>query len=811
MASKSMITRKIIAQDPFIAQNKQKPWRERGLWPSYWISCPAVGKAPSVVAYRLRFAIDKAGVQTVEIPIHVTADERYELFLDGKRIARGSERGDPNNWFYESYTLTLAPGAHLLVARVQILGSQRAMAQMSVQPGFLLCAEGEWQPQLSTGIAAWEAKKLGGYRFAKSPFAHWRGARIDLDGAAFPWGYEQDDAEGNGWQRAEKGEQGVGRVINWMWYQIHRLQPATLPAMLDEERRVGVVRHVAPIQTLEAMPTPVRTVDHLPHEQIQWQDLLMKQGEITIPPQSRRRILIDMEEYYCLYPELLISGGGGGTVHLHSAESLYLQPEQIESGIVGKGHRDEIEGKYFIGIGDTFRPDGGPRRTLETLWWQAGRYWELTVETADQALTIHRITLRETRYPLEMESHFSASDQRLESILPMLVRSMQAGSHETYYDAPHYEEMMYAGDTRLEILNTYMMSRDDRLPRKAIRLFDSSRLASGMTQARYPSWETQVIPPFALWWVLMMHDYAQWRDDLPFVRSFLPGMRATLEGFQREMDANGLLRAPEGWNFMDWLDPWEAGVPPQAFEGYSGLLNWQLVYVLTQAADLEAQVGDPDFARIWRHRARKLADNATAAFWDDARGLLAEDKKRQHFSEHTQCMALLSSMLEEPYRARVAHGLLNDPDLLRTTYYFSHYLFETYRLLERVDRLFARLEQWYVLPELGLKTTIEKPEPTRSDCHAWSAHPLFHYFATILGIRPGSPGFSAVEIRPQLGNLTWAEGRLVHPRGEIVAEFRAVGGDRHAAITLPEGITGTLYMNGHTYPLTPGANAIVES
>jgi hypothetical protein len=41
------------------------------------------------------------------VRIHVSADERYELWLDGVREGRGSERGDARNWFFESYDLAL--------------------------------------------------------------------------------------------------------------------------------------------------------------------------------------------------------------------------------------------------------------------------------------------------------------------------------------------------------------------------------------------------------------------------------------------------------------------------------------------------------------------------------------------------------------------------------------------------------------------------------------------------------------------------------------------------------------------------------
>ncbi|MEZ4556023.1 MAG: hypothetical protein R2854_06150 [Caldilineaceae bacterium] len=112
-----------------------------------------------------------------------------------------------------------------------------------------------------------------------------------------------------------------------------------------------------------------------------------------------------------------------------------------------------------------------------------------------------------------------------------------------------------------------------------------------------------------------------------------------------------------------------------------------------------------------------------------------------------------------------AHGasLLSDPSLTRTTIYFTHYLFETYRLLDQPAALFERMGLWFELAAQGFKTTPEQPEPSRSDCHGWGAHPLYHYFATLLGIRPAGLGFDEVEIRPMPGDLTHLSGEMVHP------------------------------------------------
>ncbi len=128
--------------------------------------------------------------------------------------------------------------------------------------------------------------------------------------------------------------------------------------------------------------------------------------------------------------------------------------------------------------------------------------------------------------------------------------------------------------------------------------------------------------------------------------------------------------------------------------------------------------------------------------------------------------------------------MFESDDLARATIYFSHYLLETCRVLGRMDKFFARLEEWNHLVKDGLKTTIEMPEPTRSDCHAWGAHPLFHFFASIAGVRPTAPGFKRFEFAPQLGHLKRIEGELPHPLGVI--SFRV--DEDGSKVTAPEGV-----------------------
>ncbi len=110
---------------------------------------------------------------------------------------------------------------------------------------------------------------------------------------------------------------------------------------------------------------------------------------------------------------------------------------------------------------------------------------------------------------------------------------------------------------------------------------------------------------------------------------------------------------------------------------------------------------------------------------------------------------------------------------------------------------------------LGLTSTPENPEPTRSDSHAWATHPNYGLLATVLGVRPASAGFRTVRIAPALGPLHRAEGRVPHPAGDIdVTLVRRGARGLVAVITLPPGLAGELLWGSRRVPLHPGRQSL---
>ncbi|MBV9879246.1 MAG: hypothetical protein JO180_02070, partial [Gemmatirosa sp.] len=220
-------------------------------------------------------------------------------------------------------------------------------------------------------------------------------------------------------------------------------------------------------------------------------------------------------------------------------------------------------------------------------------------------------------------------------------------------------------------------------------------------------------------------------------------------------------------------------------------------------------VGIPALAARDRTLAASLRAAVRAKTWRPTRGLFADSPDTASFSQQTNVMAVLAGAVPAAERRGVMERVLADTTLVRASYYYGWYLFEALREAGLGDRYVERLAPWRGMLALGLTTTPETPEPTRSDSHAWSAHPNYGLLATVLGVRPASPGFATVLVAPHLGALRGAEGRVPHPRGDVDVRLERVGATGiRADVTLPAGVSGTFEWNGVRRPLRPGTQRI---
>jgi hypothetical protein len=152
--------------------------------------------------------------------------------------------------------------------------------------------------------------------------------------------------------------------------------------------------------------------------------------------------------------------------------------------------------------------------------------------------------------------------------------------------------------------------------------------------------------------------------------------------------------------------------------------------------------------------------------------------------------------------------VLDDRSLTQATYYFQFYLFRALEHAGLGDEYLARLGPWREMLSLGLTTWAETPEPTRSDSHAWSAHPNYDLLTTVAGVEPATPGFVTVRIEPHLGPLTSLEASVATPQGIIEVTYKRSGESLTGTVTLPHDVSGTFVWKGEETPLKTGTQKI---
>lgn len=771
----------------------------RAKWTASWVTHPTAPlREPIVLHFKKSFAVTNPPAQ---FRIQVSADNRFVLYLNGERIGDGPARGDLAHWRYQTFDLAphLKVGENLLTATVWNFAIYAPVAQITNRTAFLVQGDTGAESLVNTNDS-WLVEEEKGQSILPRKddgFSVYMaaGPGETLDAKQFDWDWQSaGDTAKDRWVHADPAiRENISPSVSIAAsrYQTSdggwELVPDTLPHMS---------------YTLEDPGHVVRT--DFPGAQ------QFPEKPVTIPAHSHVRIMLDRSTLTTAYPRLAFSGGKDARVILTYAEALYDKAQH-------KGNRNDVGDRQALGMQDQILPDGGSNRAFETLWWRTWRYLDLNIETADQPLTLDGMQAHFTAYPFSNLAEFSSSDPQLKQIWDIGWRTTQMVAHETYMDTPYYEQLQYAGDTRIELLTTYAVTGDDRLPRQAIRAFNNSRIPEGITQSRYPSSLPQYIPPFSLLWIGMVHDYWMYRPDTAFVQENLAGTRTVLDWFERYQQPSGLLRRTPWWNFIDWAET-KKDFPSFDAQGQSCLMTLQFIGALKEAGEMEEALGDKEKAAHYQKLLSAAEGGVMSGCWDSKGQLLADSPLKDAFSQHTNTLAVLYDVIPKADQAAVMQRILahdfgedtgsTDPALIEATYYFRFYLARAIDHAGMGDKYLKFLQPWRDLLPLGFSTWPESTGETRSDSHAWSAHPTYDLFTIVAGIRPAEPGFKTVRITPHLGSLTALDVSYPHPLGRINAHYTWAAGKLGAKIDLPPGLSGSIVWQSTTLPLHPGRNEV---
>ncbi len=798
-----LFTARLSAQSVTTLSNDllQKPWKAQ------WITGP--GRPINRFTASSDLSLKDYGIfkfrKTIELTakpatfiVHVSGDNRYKLFVNGKHVSQGPARGDLYFWNFE--TVDIAPflnaGSNIVSAVVWNEGRSKPESQISYLTGFILQGNTAAEEILNTN-ESWKTIKDESYQplAVKVPGYYVAGPGELVDMNSHVSGWEKADYDDSKWVKARQIGPGVTKdaavnSLGWMLVQ------SQIPQMEMTVQRLSATRKSEGIQVPAGFPAAKKS--------------------IAIPANTKVTILLDQGFLTNAYPTLEFSGGKEAGISMGYSEGLYIGKKEVLKNprlpMLPKGNRNEIDEKIFIGRTDSIRSSGGTGQQYTPLSWRTYRYIQLVVETRADPLTIDDIYGTFTGYPFEQKAKLQIQDPEMGKMMEIGWRTARLCAFETYMDCPYYEQLQYIGDARIQALVSMYNAGDDRMVRNALTLMDHSRIAEGITLSRYPTDLHQQIPTFSLWWVAMLHDYYMYWPDSLFIKDKLPGARQVLSFFERYQQPDGSLKNVPYWVFTDWSQGkgWDFGMAPTGKNGESAVLDMQLLWTYQLAAQLEENLGLKELASRYRSRAAQLKKTIQAKYWDAGKGLFANTPEKDNYSQHANSLAILSGVIASDQAKPLATKMLADTSLAPASIYFKFYLHQALTKAGLGNDYMSWLGKWRENMELGLTTWAETSDvsTSRSDCHAWGSSPNIEFFRTVLGIDSDAAGFAKVKITPHLGSITQISGEMPHPNGAISVNYQVQQGAMQAEINLPQKTSGSFVWKGKSVPLKPGKNSL---
>ena len=736
--------------------------------------------------FRLAFDLSETG----ELTLDISANSRYRLWVNEQPVTSGPCRGDREKQYYETLELGayLRKGRNVIAAQVLLCDSMYTngpadltlpLHSVATLPaGHRLAAEGKVTAgdgrvlfDVTTGTADWRVFLDNSMRLMKLPVVddNLGSFTENIDFAKTPADWKKLSFTDIGWRSAaviEPVAEGLMQCFGIL--QTFRMNERPIPLAFEE-----------PITVSTELGEPV----------------LGTADKLVVPAGEKRTLLFDLGVHTNAYPQYRIEGGLGGRIRfLYFEKFVNKDPDSKE-----EVKRDD----YVNGVIrdnaqiDEIRPAGG-ELLYEPFWYRTLRFLQIEIEAEDEALTIHRPVLRRTGYPLHAGSRVSSSAEWVAPVYEMCERTLQNCMMENYMDCPFWEQMQYPMDTRLQILFTFVCSADTKLARKALEDFHDSILPDGLIQGRAPSSPRQVISTFSLHYIFMIWEYYERTGDVSVLRRYRADVDQILEYYDRRIGVDGLIGRLGFWDFVDWQEKWNDsfGAPDAVQQGPSTIINLMYGYGLLTAAKICERTGRSGLAQEYRLRQREIADRIELMCWDKERQMYREGPSFPEFSQHAQSWAVLNGMKKGEAAGELMRRTFEEEDVLRCYFSTCYELFRACELAGVYELTKNQMEWWIHLLDEHCTTCPETPSHSRSECHAWSALPMYELISGIAGIRRAAGNPAKLIVTPHL-----SKDYVPDVRGEFCTEFGPVtfdmaleNGELRCDMTLPEGMSGVLVL-----------------
>jgi hypothetical protein len=767
--------------------------------------------------------------------IDVSADGRYQLYVNGEFVGRGPSRCSSSWQTYDTHDIRpyLRTGTNVVAALVHSYGRDCSWYELPKWRAAMIFGCGGWFVQGSVIAtdgqevsldtdASWRHSVSSAWK--KDTPNNFLGFTEDYDARKAPKGWQAVGFDDTAWEPAQVLRfPGLWGSNDTVPFPI--MVPRTIPYPLEEEHWPASIVQYGEVATAAGAASikdafEAEEIEPLSGCRVQGIESIVEEAgeaEILTTPGRSVTVVLDFGKTQQGRVRFAVEGRAGSIVDFCYTERL--RPDgRVHIPPWGWGPQDHV-------CAHRVTLDDGPL-TWEQFDFGGFRYVQMTFRNCTEPLKVKSVAVNYTSYPVEYRGKFECSDPLLNDIYRISGYTLQCCMLDSYEDCPSREQRQWTNDQYVHLMSNYGLFGDPHLARQLLVQVAQSQREDGQVMMCAPgdfaTTHTMNMPGFTLHWIMSIPQYVRYTGDASILHELYPSVVKGLAWFERHLDEEDLLNEVPGALWIDWAEIDKKGQMTE--------LNARFVGCLRIASQLAARLGyTPDVTRF-----SALADRISAAInthlWDEERGVYVDARsdgvQSRRVSQESSTAAMFFGVAPRERWSRCLEYILDDSRLLVTPpcvdwgrsdprvaqfdeernvvvqhAFYMHFLHAVLAELGCFEDIANNIRRWWgPQVEAGAETWWEhwdldwETAPSASLCHAFMCTPGFDLPSYVLGVTPLEYGFSRFQIAPQPVDLAWVKGVFPSIKGDISISTRWQGDDLVLDLQVPAGTEAEIVM-----------------
>jgi alpha-L-rhamnosidase len=467
------------------------------------------------------------------------------------------------------------------------------------------------------------------------------------------------------------------------------------------------------------------------------------------------------------------------------------------------------------------------RNVFEAAEWESLRWVQLHIREASGPVHIHSVDVRRRSFPWPNTASIKCAEPALQRLFEATINTLDNSAIETLMDGAGRERQQYAGDCGHQAHAIRYAFGETGLPARYLRTFSQGMTHAGFFLDTWPAFDRlarimQRELGMTQWGPILDHGL-QFISDCWYhylETGDLDALREPYPRLVRFLDYLGKIVGPD-----DLLPVEDIGVPTVWIDhdAYQQQRHKQCAFNLNTVAALRhlARIAPAFDDTATAERATALADallSATRArFWDAESKLFvvnkpwlgSEGEAHPRTCDRSLALAVLFDLADDV--SECVWYLAETPASMGLSYPANAgWRLRALMKAGRVDVVLREFrELWAQLDSVLQNNTLQEMWQLTPDTVGEYSHcpvaPVYILMQDVLGLKAQSPGFRHYELRPQLGDIGALDVTMHTPQGpvRVVTEPLDEGGQRITVHPARAGI-GTLWIGERMIELRPG-------